>query len=101
MELSYNSPINENEFYYWSGALSERAIEIVELDRHLANDEDGQVLRQLSNRLLAGKDRVHQEMNRGVSTDEYARLTALSQAYDSGLDALPKIWASINQNPQE
>ncbi len=81
--------------------MSERAIEIVELDRRLSNDADGIELRRLTDRLLAGKERVVQEMNRGVSTDEYARLTTLSQAYDTGIDALPKIWASINQSPME
>lgn len=77
--------------------MSERALEIVELDRRFNNDPNGAELKRLTDRLLAGKERVIHEMNRGVSTDEYARLTALSQAYDTGIDALPKIWASINQ----
>lgn len=81
--------------------MSDRAIEIVELDRRLAGDPDGVELKRLTERLLVGKGRVVQEMNRGVSTDEYARLSSLSLAYDAGIDALPKIWASINETTME
>lgn len=78
--------------------LSERTIEIVELDRRMASDPDGVELKRLTERLAAGKGRVVQEMGRGVSTDEYARLSLLAQAYDAGIDALPKLWASINED---
>lgn len=77
--------------------LSDQKIEIVELDRRLASDPDGIELRRLTERLTAGKGRVVQEMGRGASTDEYARLSLLAQAYDAGIDALPKLWASIHQ----
>ena len=77
--------------------MSSRPIEIVELDQRLANDPDGTELKRLTERLLAGKGRVVREMDRGVSTDEYARLASLSQAYDAGVEALTKLWASINQ----
>jgi len=77
--------------------MSEKPIEIVELDQRLANDPDGVELKRLTERLLAGKGRVVQEMDRGVSTDDYARLSSLAQAYDAGVEALPKLWASINE----
>ena len=77
--------------------MSDKPIEIVELDQRFANDPDGVELKRLTERLLAGKGRVIQEMDRGVSTDEFARLLSLSQAYDAGVEALPKLWASINQ----
>ncbi|TWI35131.1 EscE/YscE/SsaE family type III secretion system needle protein co-chaperone [Paracoccus sulfuroxidans] len=79
--------------------MSERVIEIVELDRRFGVDPDGVELKRLTERLLAGKGRVVQEMGRGVSTEQYARLALLSQAYDAGIDALPKLWASINEDP--
>ena len=78
--------------------MSERPVELVELDQRLAGDPDGIQLKGLVERLVAGKGRVVQEMDRGVSSDEFARLTALAQAYDAGVDALPKLWASINQD---
>ncbi|MDO5621563.1 MAG: EscE/YscE/SsaE family type III secretion system needle protein co-chaperone [Paracoccus sp. (in: a-proteobacteria)] len=78
--------------------MSDRNIEIVELDRRLANDPDGAELRRLTERLTVGKGRVTMEMGRGVSTDEYARLSLLAQAYDAGIDALPKLWATINED---
>lgn len=78
--------------------MSDRNIEIVELDRRFSNDPDGVELRRLTERLTAGKGRVAQEMGRGVGTDEYARLSLLAQAYDAGIDALPKLWASINED---
>lgn len=79
--------------------MSERAIEIVELDRRLGSDPDGVELKRLTERLAAGKGRVVQEMGRGVSTEQYARLSLLAQAYDAGIEALPKLWASINEDP--
>ena len=80
--------------------MSDKTVEIVELDRRLTGDPDGAELRRLTERLSAGKGRVVQEMGRGVSTDEYARLSLLAQAYDAGIDALPKLWASIHDQPQ-
>jgi hypothetical protein len=77
--------------------MSDRPIQIVELDQRFANDPDGVELKRLTDRLLAGKRRVVQELDRGVSTDDYARLSSLSQAYDAGVEALPKLWASINE----
>lgn len=79
--------------------MSERAIEIVELDRRFSADPNGVELKRLMERLAAGKGRVVQEMGRGVSTTEYARLSLLAQAYDTGIDALPKLWANINEDP--
>lgn len=80
--------------------MSDRNVEIVELDRRLSSDPDGVELRRLTERLTAGKGRVVQEMGRGVSTDEYARLSGLAEAYDAGIDALPKLWSSIHEKPQ-
>ena len=80
--------------------MSDRNVEIVELDRRLTEDPDGIELRRLTERLTAGKGRVVQAIGRGVSTDEYARLSLLAQAYDAGIDALPKLWASIHEQPQ-
>lgn len=80
--------------------MSDRNVEIVELDRRLTNDPDGVELRRLTERLTAGKARVVQELGRGVSTEEYARLSLLAQAYDAGIDALPKLWATIHEQPQ-
>jgi len=77
--------------------MSDRPIQIVELDQRFANDPDGVELKRLTDRLLAGKRRVVQELDRGVSTQDYARLSSLSQAYDAGVEALPKLWASINE----
>lgn len=77
--------------------MSGKPIEIVELDQRLANDPDGVEMKRLVERLSAGKGRVVREMDRGVSTEEYARLASLSLAYDAGVEALPKLWASINQ----
>lgn len=79
--------------------MSQKTIEIVELDQRLANDPNGVELRRLTERLAAGKGRVIQEMDRGVSTEEFARLSLLAQAYDAGVEALPKLWAAINDNP--
>lgn len=80
--------------------MSDRNVEIVELDRRLSNDPDGIELRRLTERLSAGKGRVVQEMGRGVSPQDYTRLSLLAQAYDAGIDALPKLWASIHEQPQ-
>lgn len=77
--------------------MSDRPIQIVELDQRFANDPGGVELKRLTDRLLAGKRRVVQELDRGVSTQDYARLSSLSQAYDAGVEALPKLWASINE----
>ncbi|WP_041527237.1 EscE/YscE/SsaE family type III secretion system needle protein co-chaperone [Paracoccus aminophilus] len=81
--------------------MSERTIEIVELDRRFAADPNGAELKRLTERLSAGKGRVVQEMGRGVSTEDYARLSLLAQAYDAGIDALPKLWAAINEDPNQ
>lgn len=81
--------------------MSDQALDIIELDRRLANDPDGTELKRLVERLVAGKGRVVQEMNRGVSQKEYARLSSLALAYDSGVDALPKLWASINEDTSQ
>ncbi|MFV0386014.1 EscE/YscE/SsaE family type III secretion system needle protein co-chaperone [Paracoccus sp. (in: a-proteobacteria)] len=78
--------------------MSERMIEIVELDRRFSTDPDGVELKRLTERLSTGKGNVVRALDRGVSTEEYARLSLLSQAYDAGIDALPKLWASINED---
>ena len=77
--------------------MSEQPLEIIEIDRRLAEDPAGVELKALIDRLVAGKGRVVQTLDRGVSSEEYARLASLSQAYDTGVDALPKLWASIHQ----
>ena len=77
--------------------MSEKPLEIIEIDQRLSNDPQGIELKALTERLVAGKARVVQAMDRGVSSDEYARLASLSAAYDAGVDALPKLWASIHQ----
>lgn len=77
--------------------MSEQTLEIIEIDRRLAADPAGVELKALIDRLVAGKGRVVHAMDRGVGADEYARLASLSQAYDAGVDALPKLWASIHQ----
>lgn len=81
--------------------MSDRPIEIIELDQRLASDPHGVQLKVLVERLAAGKGRVVQQMDRGVGTEEYARLASLAQAYDAGVDALPKLWASVNQTSQK
>jgi hypothetical protein len=82
--------------------MSTQTIELIEIDRRLADDPQGVELKALVDRLAAGKARVVRALDRGVSTAEYEKLTSLSQAYDAGVDALPKLWASINQpQPQE
>ncbi len=82
--------------------MSTQTIELIEIDRRLSGDPHGVELKALVDRLVAGKARVVRALDRGVSTADYAKLTSLSQAYDAGVDALPKLWASINQpQPQE
>lgn len=78
--------------------MSEQALDIIEIDRRLADDLSGVQLKALTDRLVAGKGRVIQVLDRGVSSGDYARLSSLAQAYDVGVDALPKLWASIHQN---
>lgn len=80
--------------------MSDQSLDIIEIDRRLSEDPAGVELKALIDRLVAGKGRVVQALDRGVSKDEYARLASLSQAYDEGVDALPKLWASIHQ-PQQ
>jgi hypothetical protein len=79
--------------------MSDRNLEIIEIDRRLAADPAGVELKALIERLVAGKGRVVQALDRGVGAEDYARLTSLSQAYDAGVEALPKLWASIH-HPQ-
>lgn len=81
--------------------MSSRKLGIIELDERLAADPNGVELKKLVERLVAGKQRVVRTMDRGVGKDEYARLTSLAQAYDSGVDALPKLWASINEDMKQ
>lgn len=81
--------------------LSQQNIGIIELDERLASDPNGVELKKLVERLVAGKQRVVRTMDRGVGKDEYARLTSLAQAYDAGVDALPKLWASINEDMKQ
>ncbi|PZO67380.1 MAG: hypothetical protein DI498_03335 [Paracoccus denitrificans] len=76
--------------------MSDRVIEITELDKRLVNDTDGVELKRLLDKLSAGRSVVVQEMNRGVGPDQYARLSLLADAYSSGIEALPKLWAEIN-----
>lgn len=76
--------------------MSERSIDVVELDRRFSEDPAGVELKRLVERLTLGRSRVVQEMDRGVSTEDYARLSSLAAAYDAGISALPKLWASIN-----
>lgn len=80
--------------------MSEKPLEIIEIDRRLSEDPQGVELKALIDRLVEGKGRVVQALDRGVSSDEYARLSSLSAAYDAGVDALPKLWASIHQPSQ-
>lgn len=81
--------------------MSERTIQIAELDQRLAHDPNGRELKRLTERLSAGKGRVVREMDRGVGTEEFARLSSLAQAYDAGIEALPKLWATINDQPNQ
>ena len=78
--------------------MSDRSIEISELDQMLASDPDGSQMKRLVDQLLAGKQRALSTLNRGVGKDEFARLTSLAAAYDVGANALPKLWASIINN---
>lgn len=79
--------------------MSQRSIEISELNQMLDTDPDGVQMKLLIDRLLAGKQRSVRALNRGVGKDEFARLTSLAAAYDAGVEALPKLWASIRENP--
>nr|WP_172686446.1 EscE/YscE/SsaE family type III secretion system needle protein co-chaperone [Paracoccus kondratievae] len=79
-------------------ALSDRALELDELERLLNHDPAGVELKRLLEKLSAAKSIVIREMDRGVSPEVYAQLTLLAQAYNSGIDALPKLWANINHS---
>lgn len=81
--------------------MSGKPLKLIEIDRRLSEDPTGTELKRLVERLEAGKARVVQAMNRGASQTEYARLSSLSLAYDCGIDALPKLWASINEDQSQ
>lgn len=72
-------------------------LRFVELEETLVGDPAGVELRALVDRLTAGKQRVQAELDRGVSSERHARLSALARAYDSGLTALPKLWEDLNK----
>ena len=77
--------------------MSEHPLQIIELDLRLANDPNGLVLKSLVDRLSTGKRAVQRELDQGVSSSEHARLTTLVAAYSAGIDALPKLWACLNE----
>ncbi len=58
-------------------------------------------MKLLIDQLLAGKQRAVRTLDRGVGKDEFARLTSLAAAYDVGVNALPKLWAYINEDPNK
>ncbi len=77
--------------------MSAQPLQITELDKALQGDADGQIVKRFVNQLSDGKRRVQAKLDGGVTTAEHARLSNLTVAYDAGIDALPKIWAAINQ----
>ncbi|MEL6477478.1 MAG: hypothetical protein AAFR17_09130 [Pseudomonadota bacterium] len=77
--------------------MSAQPLQITELDKALQGDADGRVVKAYVNQLSEGKRRVQAKLDGGVTTAELTRLTNLTAAYDAGIDALPKIWAAINQ----
>ncbi|MBK4214337.1 hypothetical protein JJJ17_00210 [Paracoccus caeni] len=78
--------------------MSDRTLELEELEKLLSDDPNGVELKRLLEKLSAAKSSVVREMDRGVSPEVYAQLTLLAQAYNSGIDALPKLWANINHS---
>ena len=77
--------------------MSDRKILITELGQLLAKDPNGVELSKLTDAILAAKQRLVRDLDRGVSKDEYARLSSCVAAYDAGVEALPKLWASLNR----
>lgn len=77
--------------------MSERRVEISELEQRIRADSSGADTKTLVETLLAGKQRVVRIMDRGVGKAEFARLTALAAAYDASVEALPKLWATIHE----
>jgi hypothetical protein len=66
---------------------------VVELDRMLARDPQGQALRKLRARVASGAKRCRAALDRGVPTAEAANLRKLMLAYAAALDLLPILWS--------
>ncbi|WP_227493464.1 EscE/YscE/SsaE family type III secretion system needle protein co-chaperone [Paracoccus kondratievae] len=96
--LKLHGDVKYFQFREGGRALSDRALELDELERLLNHDPAGVELKRLLEKLSAAKSIVIREMDRGVSPEVYAQLTLLAQAYNSGIDALPKLWANINHS---
>lgn len=77
-------------------AMFERELEVEQLEARLGNDPRGIVLKELVERLAAGKARALGELNRGVTAAEHERLALLLRAFDAGIDALPRLWERLN-----
>lgn len=77
--------------------MSDRTLDLEWLDQLLSGDSNGVELKRLIEKFSAERSMVVRELDRGVSPEVYAQLTLLAQAYNSGIDALPKLWANINR----
>jgi Type III secretion system, cytoplasmic E component of needle len=74
----------------------ERELEVEQLETRLADDPRGVALKELVDRLAAGKGRALGELNRGVTAEKHERLALLLKAFDAGIDALPRLWERLN-----
>ena len=74
----------------------ERELEVEQLESRLGDDPRGIALKELVERLAAGKARALGELNRGVTAEEHERLALLLRAFDAGIDALPRLWEHLN-----
>lgn len=78
--------------------MSAQPLKITELDRTLESDADGVAVKRYVEQLSEGRRLAVEALDKGVTSPEHARLTTLVSAYDRGLEALPKIWAIVNNN---
>ena len=72
--------------------MSKTQLIFVDVDKALAKDTSGAVLRELRDQLARGEERCRSVLDSGVTPAEAGRLSLLLSAYAAGSELLPTLW---------
>lgn len=76
--------------------MSQTDLELAALRTRLADDAGGQELSALTTRLTEARAGLTRKLDEGVSSSEFDELSSMKDAYDAGLELLPKLWDAFN-----
>ena len=76
--------------------MSQADLELAELRESLSRDANGQRLAAMTARLTDSRATISRKLDGGVAAAEFEALNSMKQAYDTGLELLPKLWDQFN-----